>query len=394
MVLEVSLITLLLILLGFYYYLSKKSKRSTKSYNRLHKGYLVGLNFLLNEEPDKAVDIFIKMLEVDSDTVETHLALGKLFRRRGEVDRATRIHQNLIARPNLENEYRVQALIELGQDYLSAGVLDRAERVFQEVITIDENSEPALFALLDIYQQEKEWHKAMTIAKKINWTLGRNMQNVVAHHHCQLAELALEKNDDDACLQHLRQAVATDKKCVRANLLLAKYYLRTGQYKTAIKHLKKIKDQTPEFLPEVIGPLSECYEKMGNESGFVEYLENCLHEYPQTPLYLFLFERLQAVRKTSVSKEMVKGHILKHPSVNGLSLYVKLFLNEVGEQTKNSLAVIQTLLEELNSQNARYRCMHCGFPSKSLNWQCPSCREWGVVKPIHSYDELESEAAG
>lgn len=150
----------------------------------LPRDYLVGLNFLLNEEPDKAVDIFIKMLEVDSNTVETHLAVGKLFRRRGEVDRAIRIHQNLIARPQLDKSYREQSLFELGQDYFSAGVLDRAERIFLEVVGIKEYAVPAMHALLDIYQQEKDWENAIQIATKLATTTKKNMQAVIAHYFC------------------------------------------------------------------------------------------------------------------------------------------------------------------------------------------------------------------
>src|SRR6478736_1140125 len=140
--------------LGYY---SRPRRDSIQKMN-LPRDYLVGLNFLLNEEPDKAVDVFIKMLEVDSNTVETHLAVGKLFRRRGEVDRAIRIHQNLIARPQLDKVYREQSLFELGQDYFSAGVLDRAERIFLELVEVKSFSAKALRALLDIYQQEKDWN--------------------------------------------------------------------------------------------------------------------------------------------------------------------------------------------------------------------------------------------
>src|SRR5580698_6864367 len=147
------------------YHTKQKSNKSQKL--NLPRDYLVGLNFLLNEEPDKAVDVFIKMLEVDSDTVETHLAVGKLFRRRGEVDRAIRIHQNLIARPQLDKTYRDQSLFELGQDYLSAGVLDRAERIFLEVLDIKDYSVPAMRALLDIYQQEKAWENAIQTASRL-----------------------------------------------------------------------------------------------------------------------------------------------------------------------------------------------------------------------------------
>lgn len=183
------------------------------------KDYLLGLNFLLNEEPDKAVDVFIKMLEVDSDTVETHLALGSLFRRRGEVDRAIRIHQNLIARPHLDKQQRIQALMALGQDYMRAGVLDRAERIFLEVVENGSETGPSLHYLLDIYQQEKAWDQAVLIARKIAVSTGEAMQSNIAHYYCELALEARMANDNDLARRHLRKALTIDKKCVRASLL-------------------------------------------------------------------------------------------------------------------------------------------------------------------------------
>src|SRR3990167_1568411 len=162
-------------------YRMRPKEESVRKIN-LPRDYLIGLNFLLNEETDKAVDIFIKMLEVDRDTVETHLAVGKLFRRRGEVDRAIRIHQNLIARPQLEPTYREQSLFELGQDYLSAGMLDRAERVFLELVNTKSHSAQALRTLLDIYQQEKDWEHAVKTAAQYESVTKQNMQLVVAHY--------------------------------------------------------------------------------------------------------------------------------------------------------------------------------------------------------------------
>lgn len=158
------------------------------------RDYLIGLNFLLNEETDKAVDIFIKMLEVDSDTVETHLTVAKLFRRRGEVDRAIRIHQNLIARPQLEREYREQSLYELGQDYLSAGMHDRAERIFLDLVNTKSHSMQALQTLIDIYQQGKDWNNAIQMAAKYESISRQNMQPVIAQYYCELADAEYAKS--------------------------------------------------------------------------------------------------------------------------------------------------------------------------------------------------------
>src|SRR5579862_1647322 len=185
------------------------------------KDYLIGLNFLLNEETDKAVDIFIKMLEVDSETVETHLAVAKLFRRRGEVDRAIRIHQNLIARPQLEKVYKEQSLFELGQDYLSAGMLDRAERIFLELVNEKSHSAQALLILIDIYQQEKSWGHAIEVARQYESVTRQNMHPVIAHYNCELAETAFHKGQRNIAMEHLDKAYAADRRCVRASLLQA-----------------------------------------------------------------------------------------------------------------------------------------------------------------------------
>jgi lipopolysaccharide biosynthesis regulator YciM len=212
------------------------------------RDYLVGLNFLLNEEPDKAVDVFIKMLEVDSSTVETHLAVGKLFRRRGEVDRAIRIHQNLIARPQLEKNCREQSLYELGQDYMSAGMLDRAERIFLEVVSIREYAVVALRALLDIYQQEKSWENAIQTANKLGAATRQDMQPVVAHYYCELADNAIAKNQSAEAQHFLKKALDADNLCVRASLMLANVDMEKGEYKSALKNLKRIKDQDANYL--------------------------------------------------------------------------------------------------------------------------------------------------
>src|SRR5579862_1035562 len=178
--------------LGIAWLLGYRARPREESPRKMNipRDYLIGLNFLLNEETDKAVDIFIKMLTVDSETVETHLAVGKLFRRRGEVDRAIRIHQNLIARPQLEKVYREQSLFELGQDYLSAGMLDRAEKIFLELVNENSHSAQALRTLLDIYQQEKAWDKAVDAAAKYESVTRQSMDHVIAHYYCELAETA------------------------------------------------------------------------------------------------------------------------------------------------------------------------------------------------------------
>ena len=353
----------------------------------LPRDYLIGLNFLLNEETDKAVDIFIKMLEVDSDTVETHLAVGKLFRRRGEVDRAIRIHQNLIARPQLERLYREQSLFELGHDYLSAGMLDRAERIFLELVSTKSYSSQALKTLLDIYQQEKDWENAAQTAIKYEAVIGQNMRPVIAHYYCELADVAFGKNEHERALDYLDKALSADKSSVRASLLQAKVLMAREEYKAALKSLKRIKDQNPDYLSEAIELMASCYEKLNEEDKLVIYLKALLDEYPRVPVVLILAERLRKWKGDKVAATFVADYVRRYPSLRGLFLFINLYISSAQGQAKEDLQILQNLMKKLLNDKPDYQCSSCGFSGKSLHWQCPSCKQWSTVLPTHGLAE-------
>lgn len=371
------------------WYLGYYTRHKRPVMNRVHlpRDYLVGLNFLLNEEPDKAVDVFIKMLEVDSNTVETHLAVGKLFRKRGEVDRAIRIHQNLIARPQLDKIYREQSLFELGQDYLSAGVLDRAERVFLEVLGIKEYSVPALRALLDIYQQERSWENAIGIAKKLEFALKKDMQSIIAHYYCELAETAFSKGQYEQGYQWIREANHADSQCVRASLLRAKADIQQGEYKTALRSLNRIKNQNPDYLSEAIESMAHCYEVLNEEEKLIDYLKTILEEYPRVPAILILFERIRRLKGEKFTKEYVAEYVRQYPSMKGLQLYTQLYLTEAEGQRHEDLTILHNLTKKLVSDKPDYQCMSCGFSGKSLHWHCPGCKQWSTVKPTYCLEQ-------
>lgn len=381
--------TLILIALFCAWCLGYQSRGKTTVVQKVNlpRDYLVGLNFLLNEEPDKAVDIFIKMLEVDSETVETHLAVAKLFRRRGEVDRAIRIHQNLIARPQLDKTYREQSLFELGQDYLSVGVLDRAERIFLEVVAIKEYAIAALRALLDIYQQEKAWENAIQTASKLAAATRQNMQPVIAHYYCELAETAQTKGLHEQAHQYLKQALDADSQCVRASLLLANVDMDKGEYKSALRNLKRIKDQDPNYLSEAIDALASCYEKLNEEEKLVKYLMRVLDEYPKIPIVLILSERIRQWKGDKVAANFVADYIRRYPSLSGLHLFINLYISNAEGRAKEDLLILHGLTNKLLADKPEYQCVSCGFSGKSLHWQCPGCKSWSSVKPVHSLEE-------
>lgn len=350
----------------------------------LPRDYLVGLNYLLNEEPDKAVDIFIKMLEVDSNTVETHLAVGKLFRRRGEVDRAIRIHQNLIARPQLDKIYREQSLFELGQDYLSAGVLDRAERIFLELVEIKSFSASALRALLDIYQQEKRWEKAIQVARKLESITKKTTRSAVAHYYCELAELAFNKEQNEQGIFYLKEALDVDQNCVRASLLQARFEMRNHDYQSAARSLKRIKSQNPEYFSEAIDLLALCYESLNEEEKLVDYLMKLLDEYPHIPVVLILSERIRKWKGDKIAANFVADYVRRYPSIQGLHLFINLYLSNTEGRARDDLLILQGLTKKLLADKPNYQCVSCGFSGKSLHWHCPGCKQWNSVKPIRA----------
>ena len=350
--------------------------------------YVVGLNFLLNEQPDKAVDIFIKLLEVDSDTVETHLALGALFRRRGEVDRAIRIHQNLIARPQLSQLQRKESLMALGQDYMSAGVFDRAERIFMEVVDLDDDHYEirSLQGLLAIYQQEKSWEKALDIIKKIERAAGVSMQSEASHYFCEIALIAVKCGAYDKASAAISQALDVNSKSVRASLMRAKLEINNGCYRQAICALKAVPDQDGEFITEIIDPLVHCYHQLEAMDECVDYLEQSLVNHPRASAIFVIADYLRSEKGVDLAINFVSAQLSRYPSIRGLNRLIDWHLESAHGAVRDKLQMLYDITSKFLENKPIYRCEHCGFSGKLLYWHCPSCKQWGKVKPIHGLE--------
>ena len=370
---------------GWYIGRHMRHKQQPALPHMIQRDYFKGLNYLINEQPDKAVDVFIKLLEVDSDTVETHLALGSLFRRRGEVDRAIRVHQNLIARPQLAKQHRLQALSELGQDYLRAGVLDRAERLFLELVKQGDESSVSLYFLLHIYQQEKDWLKAIEIAEKLR-SHKESMQATIAQYHCELAEEMIHKGRMDESLNYLKRAQAIDHDCVRASMIRGRIEAQAGRYKEAIRCYKRVIAQDSDYISEIVSPLAECYRKMGEEDQLVAFLEECLVTHPRISLVLVIAHYLQCQQGEKAAIEFIAQQIQRQPSLRGLSYLVELYLLNSFGDAKEKLLILRNFMNNLLADKPIYQCSHCGFSGKTLYWLCPSCHHWNAVKPIRGLE--------
>ena len=363
---------------------SIKEKNNSHHFSR---EYFVGLNYLLNEQPDKAVDVFIKLLEVDSDTVETHLALGSLFRRRGEVDRAIRIHQNLIARPQLSLLQRKEELMALGQDYMSAGVFDRAERIFTEVVELGGSREVrSLHGLLAIYQQEKAWDKALDVIKKLEVSTGNSMHSQAAHYHCEIASIALKTNAIDKAYASVKQALTVDRQSVRASLMLANLEMKNGRYKQAIRALKSVPDQDAEFITEIIEPFVQCHRELEAMDECVDYLEQTLTTHPRASVIFVIGEYLSNEKSMDIAIDFVSAQLSHHPSIRGLNRLICWHLESATGRVRDKLQMLYNITSKFLENKPIYRCGHCGFGGKLLHWHCPSCKQWSSMKPIHGLE--------
>lgn len=356
-------------------------RQAAKSFD-LPSAYFRGLNFLLNEQPDKAIEIFIQVLEVNSETVETHLALGNLFRRRGEVERAIRIHQNLIARPTLDREQRTYALLELGQDYFKAGLFDRAENLFLELAEVRAHSEQALRLLLNIYQQEKEWEKAIQIGQKLARASGRRMDDIIAQYYCELAEQAFAKGNFSSARDFLRQALASDSNCVRASIVLGDVNAEEGRYRDAIDAWRRVEDQDAHYFSEVAHRIAEAYRRLNDEQGLYQFFSAALQRHAAVSLVLTFADIIKSRDGAKAAEKFIVESLRRHPNVHGLHRLLELNLEQAQGSAKNDLLLLKGIIEELRQQHQGYACQQCGFKGRTLHWLCPSCLRWNSIKPV------------
>ena len=383
MVQELLLWLLLPVAAASGWIMARRSMRREKRHTSdIPPAYFKGINYFLNEQPDKAIEVFIRMLEVDSDTVETHLALGNLFRRRGEVDRAIRIHQNLIARPSLRREQRSQALLELGQDYMQAGLLDRAENLLNELVEVGDHVTPALRLLKDIYEQEKEWDRAIVVVQKLENGTQKSYREIIANYYCELAEQAIQDNDLSRAKSLIKQALATDFNCVRASILQGYVYQMSGDHKAAIKSLKRVEQQNAEYLSEIVEPLYESYSKLGRLSEMLDYLRVALNKQQAIQPVLLFVDYLRRQEGDARAREFITDYLMQHPSLRGLAHLVDLQHGHGQGEGEYRMNDIKNIIDRLLENSPLYCCNHCGFSGKVLHWQCPSCRCWNCIKPV------------
>lgn len=355
---------------------------SAESYN-LPPDYFRGLSYLLDEQHDKAIDIFIRMLEEDSETVELHMAVGNLFRNRGEVERAIRIHQNLVDRTALSDEQRVQAMFELGKDYMRAGLLDGAENLFQELAEKGEYLTESLTNLIDIFQQEKDWQKAIDAGFRLEQAGGGDVRPMIAQHYCELAGEALKRGDTREAQQMLNHARATWPRCVRASIIEGTMEMEAGRFEAALDSFQRIEQQDADYLPEVIPMLQECCRRLGRQQQMLEYLQGVVERHGGLGNVLAQAEMICARGDGKAAAAALLDHVRRHPSLRGVERLVELVSRCSNVSDQQLLDDMREILNQLVQGEPDYLCHNCGFQGRVLHWQCPGCKSWGSVKPLH-----------
>lgn len=347
--------------------------------------YYRGLNYLLAEQPDKAIEVFVRLLEVNRDTVEIHLLLASLFRRRGEVDRAIRIHQNLIERPDLAESDRRHAMMELAQDYMRAGLFDRAEELCRSILETHPDEAWALRILLDLYQQEKEWAQAIAAARQLASVTGERQDELIAQLHCELADAAWRHHDESTARQEIKKALSHDKQCARASLLQGEIFRAAREYKDAIKTLKRVEQQDARRVPEIVQPLVACYRGIGRLDELLDYLSELLQRHGHIGVAIARAELLREIHGTKAATAFLAAHMCGRPSLRGALRLVESGI--AGEAEGGDVLEVcrGTLMRHLENQPL-YRCHVCGFRSKTLYWRCPGCKQWNTVKPIYDIE--------
>jgi lipopolysaccharide biosynthesis regulator YciM len=359
------------------------SRRSERKRNRFFSSrYFQGLNYLLDEQPDKAIQVFLEMAEVNKDTVETHLALGSLFRRRGEVDRAIRLHQNIISKHTLDESQRTKALMELGEDYMRAGLFDRAERLYSELTQRGDHAPSALRHLLDIYQQEKDWAKALEMAGKLEDLSGDRMGVVKAHFCCELAEEALAAGDTEEARKILRQARRHDPKSTRARLVTARIARHQDHSSEALDVYEEVADMDGDFVPVVLDDYLACAEGSGQAERGEASLLNWCEQYGSISAILRLTGILEEREGVVAAARFLAAQLARNPTVRGLDKLIELKL-EGGTDIESGDEILRSVAQKLLSRQPTHRCTHCGYSGHTHYWQCPSCRQWGTTRVIH-----------
>lgn len=363
------------------------SERRATAYRRYYRG----LNYLLNDRTDEAVDDFLKSLDVTVETFETHLALGGLMRRKGDVEGALRVHENLLARPSLSPQQLQQARLELARDYIGAGLYDRAENLLQELLQHSQELRPTcLHHLIEIYQAERDWEKAIETANRL---LPRRslllhtaepdpqLESTVAQFHCEIAQRLMNKAELLAAGEQLKAARERDPLCARSWMLQSEVDFRAGRHDDAVAALQHLLTHSPGMIAEVLEKLRTAADSAGRRGDLLKFLRECLQRYPSTRIAVAIADEMREQESAAEAAQFLFEQVRARPTLRGLQALLNFDIAIPG-LGPNPERLLGETLEKLIAAKPQYQCISCGFSGRQLHWNCPRCKQWNTVQPI------------
>lgn len=379
--------------------------RTDKKSNHVEKDdeYFKGLGYLLEDETDKAIDIFVKLVDLDDNAVENQITLGNLFRHRGELDRALHIHTTLTENTRLSTETRQKLNLALADDYYAAGIMNHSESAYQSVreSVYPDMREVARRKLITLYSEQSLWQQAIDVAEELDPFHRDAVQQQVAHFHCEIAEALLKKSptDEISVENALNAALACDKQCVRASIKLGRLAAEKRNYVAAIGYFQQVETQQASFLPEVLDDMEQCYQAINQPHEWKDELTRLTLKF-HNPVLLLRLTKLIAISEGELAAiHFLDEQLRQKPNI----LLVQSYLNfvqdlvavtptemmhehpdEKREKALQSVAIrlLQSSVQKILSHTLKYRCRECGFRGNQLNWQCPGCKQWGTFTPV------------
>lgn len=342
--------------------------------------YFRGLNFLLNEQPDKALDAFLEVVKLDPETIDLHFTLGALFRKRGELDRAIRMHENLLERETLAKEDRLKAQVELGQDYLKAGLLDRSEAVFTRLLETPFAGQARRY-LLEIYVQEKDWDKAILAAGELEKQSARPMNAEIAHFHCELAALAMVKDDLATAQTHLNEALSIHPQCTRANIMLGDLLATQDRREEAIAAWRLIESQSPAHMVLVMDRMLENFRRLERMEEGLDWLKGLLTRQPSLDMFNTLYQAVMESQGPEAAYQLAREELRRNPSLHALERLAEAELISAPENRREVIQNAKSLIQRHVQRLTRYHCASCGFKASQFFWRCPACGRWDGFDP-------------
>ena len=348
--------------------------------DRFTENYARGLNYLLADDSDNAIRVFTDLTEVNKDTIEIHIALGNLFRSKGEVDRAIKVHQNLLARPNLTRKQRHMAIAELASDYLKAGLLDRAEKLYREMIELKAEPGKAYSHLLDLYITEKSWEEAVECAQWLYRHGESDAAVVYGQCLCEIAENAIAAGNFRLARKQLDRALEVDSDSVRAALLLIQLQIGLDKPAAAKKLFSRLVNQRPEYMPLYIEPASQIYQGEG-DLHYQDFLQKQYKQHPSTRIAMALLEHYARHDQIEMARQFLSNILRQSPSFEAFEFALR-FLKSNPQQLGETWESLSEFLKALQEKKIEYVCGRCGYDSHAIQWLCPSCRNWASMKPV------------